>query len=374
MFLRKTLSLLLLFSGPLLSETVTTEPVGYNKVTCLANSDTIVGVPLRVQGSITTKLVAAPVVDPENSDLVTLTLHNSELPAYTPSTRYLKFNGGAADGRWYDITANTTNSVTIDLNGDILPAVAADNSVIIAAYWTLDSLFPPTGATTSWTETPAGSGNWVPNGHAIVASTNAFSSGRRTEILLPNLTGVGTNLSSSGTFYLFNGGWRKQGQSVTSNFGAQVLYPDNYFTIRHPLAVAHATTFRSLGEVETKSFIIPLNTRSDGKQDNFIGLIRPVGLRLQDLALGGTPAFMTSESAFSSGRRDELLVFNNQLAAQNKSASATYYYFNGAWRRQGQPVTTDAGSDIIPAGWGFLIRKYQVSGGLTAYWINTSSY
>ena len=365
MTLRKTLSLLFLFASPLLGQqTVTTAPVGFNKVTCLANSDTIVGVPLRVQGSITTKLAAAPVIDPENSDLVTLTLHNNELPAFAASSRYLKFNGGAADGRWYDITANTTNTVTIDLNGDTLPAVASDNAVLIAEYWTLNTLFPPAQATT----------NPLTTGHAIVASTTAFPAGRRTEILLPNVTGVGINLSASGTFFIFNGGWRKQGQAVTSDFGLQQLMPDNYFSIRHPSAVTSSTTFKALGEVELSVFSIPLNTRVEGKQDNFIALLRPVNMTLNGLSLGGTSAFVSSTTAFPAGRRDELLVFDNAVAARNKSASATYFYFNGAWRKQGQAVTANFGGDTIPAGVGFLIRKYQTAGGETVFWTNQPNY
>jgi hypothetical protein len=56
----------------------TTNPMGFNTVTCLANSDTIVGVPLRAQGSIATKLAAAPAV---NGAQATLTLAHNTLPS-----------------------------------------------------------------------------------------------------------------------------------------------------------------------------------------------------------------------------------------------------------------------------------------------------
>ena len=364
MFLRKTLSLLLLFSGPLLSETVTTEPVGYNKVTCLANSDTIVGVPLRVQGSITTKLVAAPVVDPENSDLVTLTLHNSELPAYTPSTHYLKFNGGAADGRWYDITANTANSVTIDLNGDILPAVPSDNSVLIAEYWTLNTLFPPAQATTDPLTT----------GHAIVASSGTLAFQRRTEVLLPDLNNPGINAAPSIKFYIHKTTttaiWKQPG--LSEDYGGYRLYPDHYIIIRHPSSVTSSTVFRSLGEVELQNFVIPLATNPASARDTYVALLRPLDVTLSGLNLYQSGAFVPSSGTLAFQRRDQLLVFNNGLPAINKSASATYYHNGTKWMKAGDN-TGNYDNEIIPAGAGFIIRKYQAAGGPTSYWHNTPS-
>jgi uncharacterized protein (TIGR02597 family) len=242
--------------------------------------------------------------------------------------------------------------------------VAGDQAVLIAEYWTLDTLFPPAQATTDPATT----------GHAIVASTSGLASGRRTELLLPSLTGVGTNLAASATFFIFNNAWRRQGQAINSQFGGQVLYPDTLFTIRHPLAVTSPTTFRCVGDVELRNFTIPLRSRTDGRQDNFVALIRPVNVALDDLNLAGSNAFISSTSAIASGRRDELLVFNNAAALRNKAASATYFHFNGAWRKQGQAATLDFGRDEIPAGAGFLIRKFQTTTGETVFWTNQPGF
>ncbi len=344
---------------PLAAQVVTTEPVGFNKVTCLANSDTIVGVPLRVQGSITTKLAAVPTL---NGELATLSLASSALPAF--SKHYLKFIGGTRDGRWYDITANTATSVTIDLNGDNLNGVISGDSVLIAEYWTLNSLFPPAGATTSWTETPVGSGNWVPNGHAIVPWPNGLN--RRTEVLLPNITAQGINIASAGTYYITGGVWKKFGDTSKPNFGDTILYPDNYFSLRHPSTVAHNTIFRSLGEVENKNFTIFLSTRTTGKQDNFIGLPRPTPIKLKHLGLNDDAVFVASASALN--RKDELLVFDNETAIRNKAPTVTYYRLSTGWRKFGD-ASTNQDDTTIPAGAGFIIRK-SISDGSSDVWQN----
>lgn len=340
------------------AQSVTSEPFGFNKVTCLANSDTIVGVPLRKEGSQSSKLASAPLI---NGDAATLTLTATNLTPDALTKHYVKFNSGTKDGCFYDITGNTANTVTINLNGDNLTGATTGDAVVIAEYWTLDSLFPPALATTDPTTT----------GHAIVASTSRFASGRLTEVLLPDLVGVGTNIAPIQTFFIYNGAWRKQGQAITSDFGSSILYADTYFIVRHPAAVTSSTTFRCLGEVELGNISIPLSTNAAAYQDNFIALPRPVAVTLDSLALV-PEAFVASTSRFASGRKDELLVFNNIVNAFNKAPDVTYYYFNGAWRKHGQDYTVDFGLDTIPAGVGFLIRKAPNAS--TIFWKNPPNY
>lgn len=351
---------------PVAAQSVVSDPIGFNKVTCLTNSDTIVGVPFRLQGSLNAKLASAPVT---NGDTATLTLTATTLTAGTLTRHYVKFTSGGKDGFWYDITGNTTDTLTVNLNGDNLTGAATGDAVVIAEFWTLDTLFPPTGVTTDWTETPAGSGNWVPNGNAIVKSPSAFV--RRSEVLVPNLTAAGINLSASATYYVTGTTptWIKFG--TAGNAGQAILYPDNYIIIRNPSSVAHNTVFKSVGEVEVGNLAIPLSTRTAGKQDNFIGIPRPVAVSLQDLGLD-TQAFVNSASAFV--RADELLVFNNDIAIRNRSASATYYRLSTGWKKFGDPVSTDHNGTLIPAGAGFIIRKAATATGATVFWKNPPSY
>jgi uncharacterized protein (TIGR02597 family) len=73
---------------------------------------------------------------------------------------------------------------------------------------------------------------------------------------------------------------------------------------------------------------------------------------------------------------DELLVFDNTAAVINKSASAIYFYRNGAWRKVGAAnATDDFGSTIVfgPTG-GVIIRKATTVAGSSTNWSNTPTY
>lgn len=344
----------------------TTKPVGYVTIECKSNSDTIVGVPLRKSADYAGTLGASPdTATVPGSAILTL----SGAPGLTTNafanTHYVKFTNtqptaAAGDGQWFVITSNTSSSLTVDLNGGSISA-ASGAGLEILKFWTLAELFNPALSTTS-----AGT-----TGNAIVASTSTTLLGRRTSLLIPNYAGVGTNLSASNTFFIHNALWKEQGQGDTDR-GSFQLWPDSYFIIRHPSAVTASTNYTVSGEVESDQIDVGLATRSGGAQDNMIALPRPVNTTLNALGLGGTAAFMSSTSTTLLGRRDQLLVFDNAATGINKSASATYFYHNGIWKIQGGG-DTDRGADVIPAGAGFIVRKYQSAGG-TANWDNNASY
>jgi uncharacterized protein (TIGR02597 family) len=367
--------IIFLFLAPicLMAQDVITEPVGFNKVTCLSNSDTIVGVPLRKEGSFSLALTATPSV---NGDSATLTFAPGSLTAGALNGHFVKFVDGDRTGRWYDIqaaplgTANTASAVTIRLNGDTLGGATTGNRVLIARYWTLDTLFPPSGATTGWTETPVGSGIRIPNGHAIVASSTASLTERKTELIFPDATGTGTNRLATDLFYITGGLWRKPG--VSGSQGNRIVLPDSLFTIRHLSSVNYATVFRSLGEVEVNEFDIPLATNVVGKRDTYVAIPRPVNVRLDQMNLVESGAFVTSPSASLTQRKDELLVYDNSVTQLNKIPSVAYYHTGGNWRKSG--TSTSQNDQIIPAGAGFVIRKFQTANGFTFIWDNTPSF
>lgn len=353
----------LLPQGAVLGESAVSTTLGFNKVVCLPNSDTIVGIPFRQQGSRSGALASAPDV---SGDSATLTLSgNLALPPGELDKHYVKFSSGAKDGRFYDITGNTADTLTIDLNGDSLGGTAEGDKLVIAEYWTLDTLFPPDKATTSWTETPEGSGNWVPNGHAVVASSSTLA--RRTEILLPNLTGQGTNLAPTTVYFIHQGIWKIVGSG--DDQGGVVLYPDNYMIVRNNANVANSTIFSTSGDVDYSSMAIPLSTRVVGSQDNHVAVPRPVAVRLIDLGLDSS-VFVESPSALN--RRDEILIFDNSLAAKNKGPTAVYFKTAASWRKVG---TADNEDDaVIPPGHGIIIRKYPTESGQTVFWNNFPAY
>jgi uncharacterized protein (TIGR02597 family) len=236
----------------------------------------------------------------------------------------------------------------------------------VIKFWTLSELINPAS--------PATTTDAATTTTAVVASTSQLASGRKTELLIPNLVGVGINLAPSTTYYVNAGIWKKQGGGAT-NFGADQLWPDTYFIIRQPnISPTVSLNYTATGEVEVDKFNVGLGARATGLQDNFIALPRPVDVTLDALGLGGTSAFLTSTSQLASGRKDELLVFNNAAIGRNKAPATTYYFNGGIWKKQGGGAT-NFGTDVIKAGTGFIIRKFAVGGsGQTDNWKNPASY
>ncbi len=345
--------------------TAYTTPVGYVSQACKASSDTIVGLPLKQPTEAASALSSNPVIGPSVAPVVAayqalLTVSGASFGSYG-GTHYVKFTSGGSSGKFFAIVSNDATTIMIDLNGDTLSAISGDTFSVIK-FWTLGELFVPSASTADANTT----------GNAVVATTNP--SLHKTEILIPNTGAVGINLGSSAIFYLYNGAWRKIGQLITTSFDSYQLWPDSYFIIRQGTMTAPATqtTYTVNGEVEAGNMVVNLRTQTSVKQDNVVALPRPVDVTLNQLALGDTSAFVTTINP--SLHMDELIVFDNSSAQKNRAASAIYYYYSSAWRKTGQPTTSDFGSDVIMAGSGFMIRKAKVVGGPTSFWSNTPSY
>lgn len=151
-----------------------------------------------------------------------------------------------------------------------------------------------------------------------------------------------------------------------------MLFPDSYLIIRHP-AMPSNTQMRILGEAEFKNLSIALRTIAGSAQDCFVSIPRPVPVRLDQLSLHNTPAFVSSAGTSLRNRKDQLLVFDNQTALINKSPSKIYYFnsFTQSWTdTQGDVQSNNA---EIAAGAGFVIRKAQ-SASTTVFWNNTPTY
>lgn len=92
------------------AEIVRSIPLGVNKVTCPVNSDTIVGVPFRQEGSLGTVTAGTPLDVGGQPDLKEIPLDSMTLSPSSLGQHYLKFNDGTHDGRWYNITDNSATS------------------------------------------------------------------------------------------------------------------------------------------------------------------------------------------------------------------------------------------------------------------------
>lgn len=338
--------ILVLVGNNLPAQNVATEPSGFYQITCPGNSDTIVSIPF------TRPIAAAGLVQTASGT----SIQASGSPGWTAdqfvysagtqtNTYYLLMRSGVKEGYAYTVTANTASAFTLDLSNADLSSISAGDRFAIIPYWTLGSVFP--------------------GGAGVNASPSLGS--RSTEILLPDLSGNGINLSPVKTYFFHSGFWKQFSQGL-ANKNDDVLLTDSYFTVRHN--VSTGTTIVTQGNVLTTKWTVPLATQSSGRQDNPVAIPRPVSVSLIDSGLISSGGFSASPSLGS--RTDELLVFDGTAIGKNKSPSATYFYYNNAWRKFGAGLT-DFGTDLIfTPGTGVIIRK-GASVSSTA-WLNSPTY
>lgn len=335
----------------LASDCTQSETAGFVELSLPGNSDSYVSVPFvrtpAASGSVGT--VVGTVI---SADLQYPATWDSNQFVYSPGTQsnnyYVRFISGAAQGPIYPVLANGTNSLSVDTSANSLANVGPGDLLVVEPYWTLNSIFP--------------------NGASVNASPTIGN--RNTEILIPDYTNSGINLSASKIYFFNSGIWKQVGQGNIDH-GDDVLQPNTQFIVRHN--VLTNTTLLTLGAADSSPWAIPLRTpngEAGDKQDNAVALARPIAISLDASGLIDSGAF--AASSLPGSRTDELLIFDNTVAAKNKSSSAVYYYWSNAWRRVGAGSSI-VGSDLVfTPGAGVIIRKGTNI--VAPVWTNTPIY
>jgi uncharacterized protein (TIGR02597 family) len=240
----------------------------------------------------------------------------------------------------------------------------------VIPYWTPATIFPPSDANVSFTPT---------------TSTSSY----KTELLVPDNTAAGTGLPVTTYFFSNNVdgtpnniGWRVVGSNTTDR-GDDPLLPNRYFVVRN-LNGSPTLPLKGIGAVLMKKFSTPLRTLATQAQDNAVSMIRPIDVTLNQTGLSPKDgSFIPTLEDQSLGPRfsvkDQLLLFDNSVAAFDKQPSAVYYYGQGlaqrgGWRLFGDPLAGDHGNDVIPAGSAMLLRKAKTASDGTVFWINAPTY
>jgi len=350
------------------AQSVATNPVGYVQIACTGSSDTVVSVPF-MQPAIfsgTVQAISGNVVTVSSTSV--WTANQLVYSGSGESTYFAQFGPGASatdpkDGSSYTITANGTNSVTLALNGDTISAVPVGSAISVAPYWTIATVFPASNELS------------VNANGSFAKSSSTRLSGLNTQILIPSYSGTGVNLSTANSYYFYNGVWNLYGETNPNHVaGDDVLINNGYFVVRN--ANTPTTTLTALGSVAMGNSMLPLATEASIQQDNPVAIPRPVPVQLNALGLANSAAFTTSTSTRLSQLADQLLVFSGTSTGFNPSASATYYYYQGHWALYGDlnGAGVDHGTDTIPAGSGFVIRKEPTGTGASTFWQNPSPY
>jgi uncharacterized protein (TIGR02597 family) len=312
------------------------DPVGIFRLRLRGNSDTLVSLPLQ-----RTPLVEASLASRTGNTV----LLDANIPTLPAEGAFALVMSGTLEGAAIPITSVSGRTLTLDDTGYDLAGLkftASADLIAVVPYWTLDALFPA--------------------GRGINPSANATV--RPTEILFYDATQSGINLSAASTFFYFTGspakaaGWYKVGATATS-LGTQRITPHAYVIVRHNLA--GDTTLLVTGGVQMSGFRIPLAVRTTNTaQDNFVALPIAMPVSLGDSRLVASGAFAASPNAVN--RTDELLVFDNTVVGQNKSAVATYFYFVGntakaaGWYKVGDTAQA-ANAFLLKPGEGYVVRK-----------------
>lgn len=345
----------LLLSNAASGQTVTSDVVGFTTKPLLGNSDSFISLPLIRPPAFVGGIQSAA------SSTITVngspwTANQFVYAAGTQPNHYYALIGPATvanpkEGHTYPITANTANTITVDLGPDSLAGIPANAQLSIIPNWTLATAFPSSDQNVSFTPT---------------TSTAQY----KTQIRVPDVSASGVNLPYITYFFSnnVNGtsnnvGWRLLGDNTTDR-GDDALLPDSHFVVRN-LNGAPTLPLVSLGSVHMKKFATPLLTSASTQQDNPASLLRPL-----DVALNATGLKM-ADGSFAAN--DQLLFFDNTQAGFDKSPSAIYVQTaatNGPWRLSTDPAT-DRGNDIIPAGTGVIVRK-GVGSGQPAFWVNNA--
>lgn len=314
-------------------------PVGGMTIPAAANTDAFVSVALATNAAWVGK-----VVNVSGSDITVSSTPIWSANAFVSSGyHYARMLSGAQKGHYFSIIANSANTLSVDPAGLNLGALTAGDTLEIAPYWTLGTLYPGAKA-----------------GASFISSASPLA--RQTEILFYDADATGINRSASATYYYYGGAWRKTGASTSNSYDNTIIYPDSYFIQRNKAAT---TALVYVGRVQPASVGTVLVAVASTQNDNYVALAYPVGVTLNASGLASS-SFTASPSPLSI--KDQLLWFDPAGTGTNRSASATYYYYNSGWRKIGASAATDFGASVIlTAGNGFVIRKAANS--TTAPWV-----
>lgn len=332
---------------------LTTEPVGFNKVTCKGGSDTLVAVPFHENPAFSGKIGPLPVVT-EGTAVIT-PAGTATLPsgAYVAAPHYLRFSGGAMDGAWFEVTANTSASISIAVGDASLGALTSGERFDVIPHWTLGTLLPAS--------TQA----------ALHPSTGKLPPARGSSLMLADVTREGIRLAPDRVYFVTSGGWFEAAGGFPEA-DEVVVDPGQVLIIRHKPGAAD-TVFRTTNRVHRYDHPTTLTSGPGGPRDHAIGLMRPVPVRLTDLDLDAT-AFLDSVSPAAADRKDELLVYDNLSAALNKTPAKIYFRVGGQWFEDAGGTHLPAGTASVPPSTALVIRKAATSTPRALVWVNSPRY
>jgi len=324
----------------------TTDPVGYITSELTAGADNFVTVPLKSAPDFTGSVSTATA---QGVDMYVITLAgavNFSDDVFN-DTHYLRFLDNAGEGKHFAILDTLSNSLIIDSLGDDLSAVMLNDRVEVVRYWTLAQLFDPATQ------------------ESLVVSTGNLPFQRGSQVLLPDLQGVGRNKAPKNAFFITDTEWRRA--SDFSNADDVVLLPESYIIVRQDSAAGVRKLIVS-GTVPTEKLTAYIYQETVDN-DTLLTHGRPNAMRLDQLGFG--TEFSDSSGNLPFQRSDQLLVWFNPQG-RNPAPDTTFFRVGGEWRRASD--FSNADDFLLESNTAFIVRKKGQGTAVTKTWKNSPTY
>lgn len=324
---------------------------------CYPNSDTIIGITLnRVP-------IAGGIIDSvnlENKTIIPLGTTSWKDggfvydAVFNPEHYYVRFTSGALEGAWFDIRANTSFSISLNIGQNDLSLLSKGDRFEIIPHWTLNKLFP-NGGNLKKNNIPAKGTKC-----SIIAKYTYYD--EYGNLKIPE----GVNNTYQKFFYYrdFNGdvGWRER-RSSDIDWGEQIIEPNAFIVLRQP-EESESFILKIAGQVSGCSSSVEVVSLSASNQENYMALPSCADTKLTEL----TEAFVGSglmESSIGAVRpADALLVYDNSSYTPNRAPSGTYFYYAGSLSEEGwykvgtgSPSLRKADNTVIRTGSALVILK-----------------
>ena len=308
----KTFSLLASASLLTLSSlsAVSTDPVGYVTTTIPANSDGLLSTALHRSALYSGSVASIP----DSNTIQVSNVPGFSADEYAGGGNFVIFTSGDREGLWAVIDSNDADTidltfVTQDLGEDAEDRVEVGDTFSIIPFWTPATLLPEE-------ETVAG-----------------------TQLLVFSRNQPGINISAASTYTHYDTySWYAGATDVNDS----PIFPDESIIVRNKSSDLISVT--QAGNVPMATYRTVLSTVSEGvQQDIRLTTGLPAAISVRDLIDPGI-----------AGVGDQILIFNQDQAGENKSAAVTAtYYENYGW----YAGSTEINDYILEPGQGFVYRK-----------------
>jgi uncharacterized protein (TIGR02597 family) len=267
--------------------------------------------------STTLNLAGDPPLDAYNAPILADQYNKKVYPIY-----YVLVTDGLSIGSFYSVVSNNATQIVIDTQGETLSSTSI-KSIDLRPYWTLETLFPASGA-----------------GAAFIATTS--DSNIMTQLVLsPTTITDGQNPQSEGQKFYFSssvGNWVRDTEPTISA-GAVPVPPSRYLYLQNTGTGSFPIDSYFAGTVLKTPFRVALYSSQNQSTYTLFALPRASSYKLSEMGFD-TANFSTT---------DLLLVGDAQAGV-----SQTYYKAGANWYALGSQVPVDP---TIPSGTAYAVKK-----------------